>query len=75
MPLFSPLLLGKTPALVSDHEMLLESVRGIITGTLGEALSSSDHRDLDNSSIYRFAQGSVADDMLEDVSVVIFGRG
>ena len=70
-----PFCLGEAPAFVADHEMLLESAGSIAAGVLHQTVPSADDRDLDDARIHGLAQRRVADDMLEDVAVVVLGRG
>ena len=72
---FFPFLPGFLPAGVAQHQMVLIFYRGVLSGLLDERLTPTDDGRLDDSRIHRLAQRRVADHMLEDVAVVVLGRG
>jgi len=70
-----PLLFGELPALVSNHQMLLEPVGGVIAGALHQAVAPAYDRDLDYAGVHCFAQRRIADYMLEDMAMIVLGGG
>ncbi len=70
-----PFVTALQPALITELEVHLEFVRRVVGGLLHQVPGPTNDRCLDDSRIHRLAQRRVADDMLEEVGLVVFRRG
>ena len=69
-----PFLIALQPALITQFQMRLIAIRGVVCRLLNEVACAPDDRCLDDARIHRLAQRRVADDVLEVVGLVILRR-